>query len=367
MQQSKVQFVDLQRQYLTLKSELDSAILRVAERGDYILGEDTREFEKEFSAFLGAGHCIGVSDGTDALHLALRALGVGSGDEVIVPANTFVATVLAVSCAGARPVLVDCEPDYFTIDVNAVERVITSRTKAIIPVHLYGHPADMDPLLEIGKAGKIFIIEDAAQAHGATYQGRACGTIGNVGCFSFYPSKNLGAYGDGGAVVTRDGQLAERVGLLRNWGSKEKYVHKTKGFNARLDTMQAAVLRVKLRHLAAWNELRKNAAHRYHQLLASTQLQLPKVAKWANPVWHLYVIQTADRNRLQQRLDAENISHGIHYPIPVHLQDAYRDLGYDRGSFPVTERLASRILSLPMFPEITDDELERVANACRKS
>jgi dTDP-4-amino-4,6-dideoxygalactose transaminase len=363
MTTSKIQFVDLLRQYHNLKPEVDAAILRVLGRGDFILGEDTREFEKEFAAFNQTPHCIGVADGTDALHLALLALGIGPGDDVIVPTNTFIASVLAISNTGARPVLVDCEPDYFTIDVKAVERALTPRTKCLMPVHLYGHPANMDPLLQIAKERKLFIVEDAAQAHGATYKGRLCGTMGDIGCFSFYPGKNLGAFGDGGAIVTRNPALAEKISLLRNYGQKVKYVHTMKGFNSRLDTVQAAILRIKLKHLAKWNDHRRTAAALYGQLLADTKLQLPSVASWANPIWHLYVVQTGCRERLQSALDAADISHGIHYPIPVHLQDAYADLGYKRGSFPVAEAIASRILSLPMFPEITAAEIKRVVEA----
>ena len=305
-----------------------------------------------------------LADGTDALHLALLALGIGAGDEVIVPANTFIASVEAISQAGARPVLVDCEPDFFTIDVKAVERALTPRTKAIMPVHLYGHPADMDPLLQIARERKLSIVEDTAQAHGAAYKGRLCGTMGDIGCFSFYPGKNLGAFGDGGAIVTHNPALAEKVTVLRNHGQKVKYTHSIKGFNSRLDTVQAAVLRVKLKYLAQWNEQRRVAVSRYGQLLAGTKLGLPKAASWASPVWHLYVVQSGDRAQLQQALDAANVSHGIHYPIPVHLQEAYRELGHRPGDFPVTEALASRILSLPMFPEITEEELQRVAAAC---
>ncbi len=360
----QIQFVDLGRQYQSLKPEMDAAILRAVGRGDYILGEDTREFEKEFAVFNGAAHCIGVGDGTDALHLALLALGVGAGDEVIVPAHTYIASVLAITLTGARPVLVDCDPDYYTIDPVAVERALTPRTKALMPVHLYGQPADMDPLLEIARDRKLFVVEDNAQGHGSAYKGRPTGVLGHIGCYSFYPGKNLGAYGDGGAVVTNDAALAEKVGLLRNYGQKVKYVHTIRGYNSRLDTVQAAVLRVKLPHLSRWNEQRRAAATRYGELLASTNLDLPKVASWALPVWHLYVVQTDDRTALQKALDASGISHGIHYPIPVHLQEAYADLGYREGSFPVTERLASRIISLPMFPELTEIELERVAVAC---
>jgi dTDP-4-amino-4,6-dideoxygalactose transaminase len=365
MTQSKIQFVDLLRQYQNLKPELDAAILRAVGRGDFVLGEDVREFEKEFAAFNQVPFCVSVANGTDALHLALLALGIGPGDEVIVPANTFIASEQAISQTGALPVLVDCEPDFFTIDVKTVERALTLRTKAIMPVHLYGHPADMDPLLQIAKDRNLFIIEDTAQAHGAAYKDRLCGTMGDIGCFSFYPGKNLGAFGDGGAIVTRNPALADKVSLLRNHGQKVKYVHTTKGFNSRLDTVQAAVLRVKLKCLATWNEQRRAAAARYGQLLAETNLRLPKVASWASPVWHLYVVQSDDRARLQQMLDAANISHGIHYPVPVHLQEAYRELGHKPGDFPVTETLAARILSLPMFPEITEEELKRIATACK--
>ena len=277
MPNSRIQFVDLNRQYLSLKAEIDEAILRSG-RGDYILGEDTLEFEKEFAAFLGVPHCIGVGDGTNALHLTLRTMGIGAGDEVILPANTFIATALAVSNAGATPVLVDCERKFYNIDVSAIEAAITPRTKAIIPVHLYGQPADMDPILQIARARKLRVIEDAAQAHGATYKDRPCGSIGDAGCFSFYPGKNLGAYGDGGAIVTRDALLAEKIRHLRNWGQKEKYVHTEKGYNSRLDTVQAAVLRVKLRRLREWNQRRRNAAAQYTALLKDAGLTLPNVA-----------------------------------------------------------------------------------------
>jgi dTDP-4-amino-4,6-dideoxygalactose transaminase len=358
---SKIQFVDLIRQYHNHKPEIDAAILGAVERGDFILGEDTREFETEFATFNEASFCVSVANGTDALHLALMALEVGFGDEVIVPANTFIASVLAISYTGARPVMVDCEPEYFTIDSKAVENALTPRTKAIMPVHLYGHPAEMDPLLQIAKDRKLSVIEDAAQAHGATYNGRLCGTIGDIGCFSFYPGKNLGAFGDGGAIVTQNADLAERVLLLRNYGQKVKSVHTIKGFNSRLDTIQAAILRVKLKYLTNWNDARRAAASYYGQLLKGTNLVLPRVASWANPVWHLYVVQSTERRRVQEALEAANISYGIHYPIPVHLQEAYRELGHREGSFPVSEMLAQRILSLPMFPEMTEGEIERVA------
>jgi dTDP-4-amino-4,6-dideoxygalactose transaminase len=361
----RIQFVDLLRQHEVLQPELDAAILRAVKRGDYILGEDTQVFEEEFAAYLGAPHCVGVGDGTDALCLALRALGIGAGDQVIVPANTFIATALAVTHCGATPVLVDCEPRYYNIDVTALAKAITPRTKAIIPVHLYGHPADMDPILALARLHGLRVVEDAAQAHGATYKGRRCGSIGDVGAFSFYPSKNLGALGDGGAIVTQDAALAEKIRHLRNWGQKAKYVHTEKGFNSRLDTLQAAVLRVKLQNLDAWNERRRLAAARYHELLADSGLALPATAPWASHVWHLFVVQSPNRTMLQRALEGENIAYGIHYPVPIHLQEAYRDLGYSPGDFPIAEALAERVLSLPMFPEITDEELHRVARACR--
>jgi dTDP-4-amino-4,6-dideoxygalactose transaminase len=367
MNHDRVQFVDLARQYRNLRSEIDAAMLRALGRGDYILGEDVQAFEEEFAAYLGASHCIGVGDGTDALCLALRALGIGAGDEVIVPVNTFIATALAVSNAGARPVLVDCEPRYYNIDTSAVEAAITPRTKAIVPVHLYGQAADMDAILQLARPRGIRVVEDAAQAHGATYRGRRCGSIGDVACFSFYPSKNLGAYGDGGVIVTHDAVLAEKIRHLRNWGQKTKYIHTEKGCNSRLDTLQAAILRVKLRYLDEWNARRRQAAARYAELLAGAGLTLPRVAPWGEPVWHLYVVQTPDRARLQQALDGANISHGIHYPVPIHMQQAYADLGYSRGDFPVAEALAERIVSLPIFPEILDEELERVGLACGKA
>ena len=357
-----VPFVDLVQQYRDIEAEVREAVSSVLEKGDFILGAAVREFEKEFATFNQVPHCVGVADGTDALHLALLALGVGPGDEVVVPTHTYIASALAISSTGAKPVFVDCDPVYYSVDIHSIEKALSPRTKAIMPVHLYGHPANMDPILKIAKERKLFVIEDTAQAHGATYKGRICGTMGDVGCFSFYPGKNLGAYGDGGAVVTRDAALAEKIGLLRNYGQKVKYVHTMKGFNSRLDTVQAAVLRVKLKYLCKWNENRRNAAILYKKLLGNGGLGLPGMANYANPVWHLFVVQTGDRPEMQKRLDAAGISHGIHYPIPVHLQEAYRDAGHRRGDFPVSEQLADRILSLPMFPEITEDEIRRVCN-----
>jgi len=366
MHSERVQFVDLQAQYRALEPELHAAMRRVLERSDYILGDDVKCFEQEFATFCRAPHCVGVANGTDALHLALLACGVGAGDEVITCTHTFIATVLAIHQVGARPVLVDCDPLTYTIDPQAVARAITQRTKALLPVHLYGQPADMDPLADLAREHRLWLIEDACQAHGAEYKGRRCGTLGDIAAFSFYPGKNLGAYGDGGAVTTTRDDLADRVRLLRNYGQRVKYEHTCKGFNSRLDTLQAAILRVKLRGLEAANQSRRRAAARYDTLLADCGLATPARAGYAEHVYHLYVVQAPDRETLQGRLDAANIAHGIHYPVPVHLQPAFADLGYQPGRFPVAETLAPRIVSLPMFPELTDAQIERVAAAARR-
>ncbi len=367
MTTEKIQFVDLQAQYKTIRTEVEAAIARVLGKCDFILGEDVRKFEEEFAAFCHAPHCVTVANGTDALYIALMAAGIGRGDEVITCTHTFIATVQAISQTGAKPVLVDCDPDYYTIDVAQIERAITPRTKAIIPVHLYGQPADMDPIMEIARKHNLLVLEDACQAHGATYKGQLCGSIGDIAAFSFYPGKNLGAYGDGGAIVTRRKDLAERCWLLRNYGQKVKYEHSCKGGNSRLDTLQAAVLRVKLPRLEGWNEARRQAAQHYDKLLADTPVKAPKVAPYSKPIFHLYVIQTPNRAKLQAAFDVNQVSWGIHYPIPVHLQPAFADLGYKTGSFPVTEALAPRILSLPIFPEITAPQIERVARVCREN
>ncbi len=359
--------MDLVAQYQQIKPEVDAAMAKVCARGDFVLGEDVKLLEQEFAAFCQAPHCVTVANGTEALKLALLACGIGAGDEVITCTHTFIATVAAIDQAGARPVLVDCDPRFYTIDPAQVERAITPRTKAIMPVHLYGQAADMDPILEIARQRKLYVIEDACQAHGAEYKGRRCGSMGDITGFSFYPGKNLGAYGDGGAITTTRADLAERVMLLRNHGQKVKYEHMVKGFNSRLDTLQAVVLRVKLRRLEQWNEARRQAAAKYDQLLAGTGLVTPKVAPYAKPVFHLYVVQVPDRKQQQAAFDAAMVSHGIHYPIPVHLQPAFADLGYKLGSFPVTEALVSKIISLPMFPELTDSQMQQVAGACLKA
>jgi dTDP-4-amino-4,6-dideoxygalactose transaminase len=364
MNNGKIQFVDLVAQYQQIKPEIDAAMAKVCGRGDFILGEDVKLFEQEFAAFCKAPHCLTVANGTEALQIALLACGVGPGDEVITCTHTFIATVLAIHQAGAKPVLVDCDPQYYTIDTAQVERAITPRTKAIMPVHLYGQAADMDPILALARKHKLYVIEDACQAHGAEYKGRRCGTMGDIAAFSFYPGKNLGAYGDGGAVTTMRADLAERVGLLRNYGQKVKYEHILKGFNSRLDTLQAVVLRVKLRRLEQWNDARRKAAAKYDKLLAGKGVVTPKVAPYAKPIYHLYVVQVPDRKKQQAAFDAANVSHVIHYPVPVHLQPAFADLGYKPGSFPVTEALVPKIISLPMFPELTDSQIDQVAGAC---
>jgi dTDP-4-amino-4,6-dideoxygalactose transaminase len=361
----QVPFVDLAAQYAAIREEVDAAIAEVLKGTDFILGRDVGLFEAEFAAYCGVAGAMAVDSGTSALELALRAYGIGSGDEVITAANTFIATALAISYTGATPVLVDADPQTHTLGVSLLERAITPRTKAIIPVHLYGQPADMDPILEIARKHQLVVIEDACQAHGARYKGRRAGSLGHAAAFSFYPAKNLGAYGDGGMVVSNDAQVIDAVKMLRNYGQRAKYHHELRGYNHRLDTLQAAVLRVKLRHLDAWNAARRQHARLYRELLADCPVELPIEADYAEPVYHLYVMRTRDRERLRRYLDERGISTGIHYPIPIHLQPAYRDLGYPQEAFPVTERYAAEILSLPMYAELTPHLVECVASAIK--
>jgi dTDP-4-amino-4,6-dideoxygalactose transaminase len=357
-----VPFVDLSAQYHSIESEINSAINEVLKNCSFILGKQIVEFEKAFAKFSDVRHAIGVSSGLDALRLALLAVDIGHGDEVILPANTYIATALAVSTVGGKPVLVDCDPATYNIDVTLIEKAITSSTRAIIPVHLTGQAADMDPILEVAAKNGLHVIEDAAQAHGALYKDRPCGSMGIMGCFSFYPGKNLGAYGDGGMVVTNDANVEERLRRLRNYGERVKYEHVEKGLNARLDTLQAAVLNVKLRHLTEWNEARAKHAEKYRDLLVSNgSLSCQKQAPFSTHIYHLFMIETDKRDALQSYLSDADIQTGIHYPKPIHLQEAYADLGYREGDFPHTENLANRILSLPMFPELRDDQIERVA------
>jgi dTDP-4-amino-4,6-dideoxygalactose transaminase len=361
MTTQSISFVDLHRQYEAIKAEVDAAIQGVLKRTDFILGLEVAAFEEEFASFCEAAYAVGVDSGASALELGLRALDIQAGDEVLVPANSFIASASAVSAMGAIPVFVDVDPSNYTIDVQQITRHITPRTRAIIPVHLYGQPADMDAILQISEQYGLFVIEDACQAHGARYCGRRVGSIGHIGAFSFYPGKNLGAYGDGGALVTNDPQIADRVRILRNCGQREKYYHVLLGGNHRLDTIQAAVLRVKLRYLDGWNTLRRRSAALYTQLLADVDIVTPNVALASEHVYHLYVVQVEERDRLQHFLTASGISTGIHYPIPIHLQPVYASLGYQIGDYPATEFVAPRLLSLPMFPELRRDEILFVA------
>lgn len=354
----RVPLVDLGWQHAEISDEVREGWDRVLAETSFVLGQEVREFEEAYADFCGVGHCVGVGSGTDALELALRAAGVGNGDQVILPANTFIATALAVTRAGAEPVLVDCDPEHHLIDLEQVAGRVTSRTRAIIPVHLYGQ---MAPVSEIREAfPDLVVIEDAAQSQGARRHGRASGSVGHIGATSFYPGKNIGAYGDAGAVTTADDELASAVRRLRNWGSEEKYHHPEKGFNSRLDTLQAVVLTAKLRRLEAWNAMRSAAASRYHQMLAGLGVTPPGVAAGNDHVWHLYVVEIEDRDAVLTHLQAAGIGAGVHYPVPIHLQGAYSDLGLGPGSFPNAERLAQRALSLPMFPGMSEGDQEHV-------
>ncbi len=357
-------FLDLRPAYDELRDELDAAYRRVMESGRFVLEREVEGFEHEFASYCGAQHGIGVGNGLDALHLILRACGIHEGDEVIVPATTFIATWLAVSYSGATPVPVDCQPHTQNLDPSRLSEAVGPRTRAIIAVHLFGQPADMDPIFEVGRRHGLRIIEDAAQAHGARYRGRRAGSLGDAAAFSLYPAKNLGALGDAGAVVTDDGYLAERVRMLRNYGSKEKYSHEQQGFNSRLDALQAAFLRVKLKHLDAWNDRRRAVAHRYLTDLAGISgLELPHVPEWSEPAWHLFVIRYARRDELQRWLDAEGVETLLHYPVPPHLSGAYVDRGWKDGAFPVAEVSSRTSLSLPIGPHLTDAHAHHVVSS----
>jgi dTDP-4-amino-4,6-dideoxygalactose transaminase len=360
-----IPFVDLKTQYHSIKSEIDAAIAGILESSQFVLGSEVAAFESEFAAYCQAQHAIGVNSGTSALHLALLAAGIGPGDEVITTPFTFVATVAAIIYAGATPVFVDIEPRSFTIDVSQIERAITQRTKAILPVHLYGQMADMEPIMKLARRYNLVVIEDAAQAHGAEYDGRKAGSLGDLGCFSFYPGKNLGAYGEGGMVVTNQPEYAHTMRMLRDWGAEKKYQHILKGYNYRLEGMQGAILRVKLRHLEDWTEKRREKAAYYTHLLAANGIPTPTELPDRRHVYHVYAIRTAEREILQHALFAQGIQSGIHYPIPVHLQPAYGDLGYQTGDFPCAEQAAQEVLSLPMYPELTNDQIEQVVDALK--
>jgi dTDP-4-amino-4,6-dideoxygalactose transaminase len=359
----EIPFLDLRAAYLELKAEIDAAVLRSLESGWYIGGAEVEAFEAEYANYCGAQFCIGVGNGLDALHLSLKALGVGPGDEVIVPSNTYIATWLAVTYSGAKPVPV--EPDERTYNLNPalIEAAITPRTKVIIPVHLYGQPADLDPILEIARRYGLRVLEDAAQAHGARYKGKRIGAHGDAVAWSFYPGKNLGAIGDAGAVTTNNPELAERVSMLRNYGSRVKYVNELAGYNSRLDPIQAAVLRVKLAYLDEWNERRRLVAGLYLKQLANTGLTLPYVPEWGEPVWHLFVLRSSERDQLQKHLASQGIGTLIHYPIPPHRQQAYAEMGLQEGCLPISEAIHREVLSLPIGPHLSMAQAGRVVEA----
>lgn len=360
----KVPFLDLGAAYLELKPDIDAAIARVLDSGWYILGPEIEAFEAEYAAYCEAGHAIGLANGLDALHLALLAMGVGPGDEVIVPSNTYIATWLAVSQCGATPVPVEPVEATYNIDPARIEAAITQRTKVILPVHLYGQPADLDPIITIARQHGLRVLEDGAQAHGARYKGRRIGAHGDAVAWSFYPGKNLGALGDGGAVTTNDPELADRIRVLRNYGSRVKYVNEVKGFNSRLDPIQAAVLRVKLRVLDEWNARRRGIAQRYLEGLTGSGLVLPQVPEWAEPVWHLFVVRHLERDALVKRLNAAGVGTLIHYPVPPHLQAAYAEMGFGVGAFPVAESMAGKVLSLPMGAQMAAEGIGVICGVC---
>jgi len=362
----QISLVNLKAQYCLIKKEIDEAIGRVLNNCNFIMGEEVEKFEEEFANFCNAKYAIGVSSGTDALFLALKAINIQKGDEVITVPNTFIATTEAITMVGGKIKFVDINRDTYNIDVTKIEAAITKRTKAIIPVHLFGQPADMDPILEIAKKYNLKVIEDAAQAHGAEYKGKKVGSLGDLACFSFYPGKNLGAYGDAGAVVTNDPEIAQKIAMLRNHGRIKKYEHDFEGYNSRLDAIQAAVLRVKLKYINSWNKARRKHADLYKELLQNDNVILPIEDKNSKHVYHIFAIRVKNRDRLLNKLKNAGIGVGIHYPIPLHLQPAYRYLGYKAGDFPETERCSSELLSLPMFPELSEKEIKLIVNMIKK-
>ena len=355
----KVPFNVLRPQYLMFKEEYDKAALEALDSGWYVLGEKVSQFEKEFADYVGVNHCVGLNSGLDALSLAFRALGIGKGDEVVVPANTYIASVLGVTENGARPIFV--EPDeFYNIDPARIEEAITERTKAILPVHLYGQPARMEEIMAIAKKYNLFVVEDCAQAHGATINGKNIGTFGDINCFSFFPTKNLGAFGDAGAIVTDSEELAERVRLLRNYGSVKKYYHEIEGVNSRLDEFQAALLSVKLTHMAELEDDRRRVAEKYLKEITNPLLELPKIKDGFKHVWHLFVVRCNQRDELQEFLSDNGIGTQIHYPVPPHLSGAYKRFGYKKGDFPITEDYADTVLSLPLYNGMTNEEVDYV-------
>jgi dTDP-4-amino-4,6-dideoxygalactose transaminase len=366
--QIKVPFLDLTAHHAPIRSELDDAIQEVIDQSAFAGGPFVARFEVDFAAYCDCPHAVGVGSGTEALWLSLLALGVRPGDEVITVPNTFMATAEAISYCGARPVFVDVDEHTYTLDPTALEKAVTARTKAIIPVHLFGQPADMDPILEVARSHGLFVVEDACQAHGAEYKGRRVGTLADAACFSFYPGKNLGAFGEAGAVVTFNAELQHKIRILRDHGQVRKYYHSMIGWNCRMDGIQAAVLRVKLRHLERCNELRRShAAHYDRGLSGIDQLVAPTHSAWVRHVYHIYAIRVKNRDKIMSLLAEKGIGSGVHYPLPVHLQEAYRSLGYRVGSFPVAERCAMEFVSLPMFPELAPAQVEIVVEAVKEA
>ncbi len=358
-----IPFLEFKAQFRAIEDEVRAAVNEVLESGWYVLGKQLEAFEKAFADYLGVRHVVGVASGTDAIHLALRAAGVAPGGEVLSVANTCVPTVAAICAASAKPRLVDVSPETLTMDAAKLDAAIGRQTQAILPVHLYGHPCDMDPILEVARAHNIPVIEDCAQAHGAEYRGRRCGTFGLAAAFSFYPTKNLGAYGDAGAVATDDDDVAQRLRQLRNYGEDRRYYHGCQGFNSRLDEMQAAVLRVKLRHLDDWTQARRKRAQAYRERLANTPLLLPPDAEWARQNYHLFAVRSPERDAIAAHLKRADIGVLMHYPVPIHLQPGYADLGYAQGAFPVAERACNEVFSLPLYPELSFEDLGRVCQA----
>jgi len=356
-----VPYLDLPAQMRPIRKEIEAAIARTLDNCSFCLGPDVVQFEKDFARFCGAEHCVAFNSGTSALHVALLLLNIGRDDEVVTTPSTFVATSWAISYVGAKPVYVDVDDATFNLNPDLVEKAITPRTKAILPVHLYGHPADLDSLLKIAKKHNLPLVEDACQAHGAKYQGKVVGPFGAMSCFSFYPGKNLGAYGEGGALVTNNAAFAARARALREHGSTQRYYHDEVGFNYRMEGIQGAVLGVKLKYLDGWTRERRRVAHRYHELLADTPLQLPTEADYAQSAYHLYVVRHPERDALKKHLEANKVGCALHYPLPLHLQKCYAYLGHKDGDFPVAEKAARECLSLPIYPEMTDGQVERVA------
>ena len=356
-----VPYLDLQAQMRPIRKEIEAAIARTLDNCSFCLGPDVVQFEKDFARFCGAEHCVAFNSGTSALHVAMLLLNIGRDDEVITTPCTFVATSWAISYVNAKPVYVDVDDATFNLNPDLVEKAITPRTKAILPVHLYGHPANLDPLLKIAKKHNLPLVEDACQAHGAKYNGKVIGTFGVMSCYSFYPGKNLGAYGEGGALVTNNAAFAARARALREHGSTQRYYHDEVGFNYRMEGMQGAVLGVKLKYLDGWTRERRRVAHRYHELLADTPLQLPTEADYAQSAYHLYVVRHPERDALKKHLEANKVGCALHYPLPLHLQKCYANLGHKAGDFPVAEKAARECLSLPIYPEMTDSQIERVA------